>query len=282
MRILFINNSSAGACGVREYGALMIAALRRAGVEVIEWDGSYSAIQARGGQYLPPDRSTYDLVHFNWHPGAINHYIPEHFAGGPPLSLYLGDVPPHSSCPVFNIATWRFAIDPCAGAQYLPTPIPPTPLDLPPPTLTPVTIGVSGVRGAGFALTRAICEEKGWVINQHSDMWLSTEDEIRRLASCTVNVCWYQTTGRGKSMAAMFCIAAQRPLVISSSTMFSALWPYKDEIYSPRNGLDTLDLLLSVAVEHTQSGGAPIPHRARRELAWDVVIKTVVKQWETP
>src|SRR4051812_16343580 len=81
--VLFVTNSATQRCGVRIYGELWMNALRATGVEIIEWDGTYSTIYGRGS-YLPSraelEALGVNLIHLNWDPQAINHYIPEHFA----------------------------------------------------------------------------------------------------------------------------------------------------------------------------------------------------------
>lgn len=285
MKILFINNSSTEKCGVRTYGEQMIAALRRAGDDVTEWDGTYSAIYERK-TYLPADVGAFDLVHFNWDPQAINHYLPEHFAGAPPLSLFLHDVPPNSTCPVHDIAKWRFGFEPYKDVDVIDEPIPPTPSGLD-PVRADVTIGISGIRvDAGILKVAEICSDRGYTLatsaGHDGSRWLSTNDEIRRLARNTLNICWYHTSGRGKSMAAAFCCAARRPLICSNSTMFSALWPYEEEIYFPAPGADwglALPALVDEVLRDLENDDALIPDRVCHELGWDHLIQRFRMRW---
>ena len=87
-------------------------------------------------------------------------------------------------------------------------------------------------------------------------------------------------------MAASFCVAAQRPLVLSGSSMFSALWPFDDEIsicrrthhadeatafYAP----DVLAQLIEAQLTQQR-----IPKRAAKVLSWDEVIKPIIAAWE--
>lgn len=281
MRILVITNASTERCGVRAYGEEMIAAIRRAGHTVDVWDGTYSAVVAHG--YLPHASWRYDLLHLNWDPQAINHYLPEHFRPGlPPLSLFLHDVPPNSTCPVFDVARWRFGFEPGDGIQVVPEGIPPSPAGLSagPAAADRPIIGVTGIRNdPGMAMVADACQRHGWAFNAPSwwtgGPWLSTDDEIRRLSRSSVNVCWYQTTGRGKSMAACFCLAARRPLVLSPSTMFSALWPYADEIFiGSRFDVEVLEEGIRSALRLPV-----VAKRAIQELAWDRVIEPVLAAW---
>lgn len=294
MRILFITNRSMERCGVRVFGDLMIAALERAGLDVDVWDGCYSTVVEHG--YLPRDLYRYDLVHLNWDPQAINHYLPCHFAGAPPLSLFLHDVPPNSTCPVFDQARWRFGFEPWQGVDVFEEPVPPTPPLLPSPYDVPdgpIVIGATGIRDdPGMHAIEAVCRHNGWVFNgpvwrtsagvgAAPANWLSTDDEIRRLAQSTVNVCWYHTSGRGKSMAAMFCCAAKRPLILSGSSMFSALWPYPHEVYSYRDFEQaTLEAGLQAVVRQVQAGTALRPDTVCWRLGWDRQIRQILRAWE--
>jgi hypothetical protein len=233
MRVLFITNSSTQKCGVRVYGELWMDALRAAGVDVTEWDGCYQSIQDRSGRYLPEERihlGCYDLLHLNWDPQAINHYLPEHFAPYPvPLSVFLHDVPPNSTCPVQGVAQLVMAHEPGEGVVQIDHAVPTYRSELQPSGV--FTVGTAGIRDdPGVELVQQVCDRNGWQHSRSGEFgWLTTEEEIARLAQCHVNVCWYQTSGRGKSMAAMFMVAAGRPMVLSGSSMFSALWPYAEE-----------------------------------------------------
>lgn len=296
MRILFINNASTERCGVRAFGEQWVKALERAGDQVVVWDGTYSNVKANG--YLPPNAQTFDLIHLNWDPQAINHYLPEHFfssgSHNRPLSLFLHDVPPNSTCPVYDVARWRFAHEPYGTIDVLPHGVPPSPNPLDAPSHMGVTVGVTGIRDdEGFAAVRTLCIQRGWTLNAPSwksgGRWLSTAEEIRRLSRSTVNVCWYHTSGRGKSMAAMFCAAARRPLILSGSTMFSACWPYEDEIYFPADFSDEaahrlswtteLEDLIDEVLDDLDEGEAMMPDRICDELSWDRVINRVRQAW---
>lgn len=295
MRVLFISNFSTVRCGVRVFGDLMADALERAGVEVTRWDGAYPTI-AMTGRYLPHRIDCYDLVHLNWDPQAINHYLPLHFSSRetPPLSLFLHDVPPNSTCPIFEQARWRWGFEPAEGVEVFEEPIPPTPSDLPAPAAA-ITIGVSGIRDdPGTALVQQVAAERGWTVSlpdwQRGGVWKPVDAEIRRLASSTINVCWYHTSGRGKSMAAAFCCAARRPLLCSGSSMFSALWPYSSELYLARETHQggevretwyqrELGRWLDLIVGQIERGTERVPTKVCRELAWDRQIAQVVRAW---
>jgi hypothetical protein len=300
MKVLFITNSATQKCGVRVYGELWMDALRTAGVEIDEWDGTYPSIMARGGEYLPETVDEYDLVHLNWDPQAINHYIPEHFASVfdrqlPPLSIFLHDVPPNSTCPVAPCADLLLAHEPGEGIVVIDHAVP----DYRPTNTVPYetfTVGTSGIRNdPGVELVQQVCDRNGWWHSRSGEGrgWRTTEGEIARLAQCHVNVCWYATSGRGKSMAAMLMVAAQRPLVLSNSTMFSALTQHPDydvvrEItlgYSthdsnnqPTKAYANLDYLADcIALAHQ---GGVVPTAAATELRWSRCAEQIKALWE--
>lgn len=283
MKVLLVTNTSSLRCGVQLYGEQWRAALLRLGCEVDLWDGTYPAVRALG--YLPADVDRYDIVHVNWDPQTINHYLPQHVADvADRLSLFLHDVPPHSTCPIQAAARWVWAFEPGAGITVLPHAVPPTPAHCPRPEIGMTTIGVSGVRDdPGAAEVRDLCRRHGWNFNaprwwDGRDGWLSTEEEIRRLAASSVNVCWYHTTGRGKSMAALFCVAARRPLVLSPSSMFTTLDPYgpADAIYRARSWTQVeLELLVELAL----TGYDYISPRPAQDLSWARVLAPVLHAW---
>lgn len=247
MRVLFVSGFSTPRCGEAVFGALMADALEEAGVEVVRWDGAYPALYARqqlGLGYLPYEAEYFDLIHLNWGPANMGHFLPEHFPAGVPLSLFLHDVPPNSTCSLWDRAALRMAYERAPGVVVVPHAIPAwTPLPqevLQPPHYSGRMLGVTGIRDdPGFALVRGVAFENGWAVLEppwwSGGPWLSVEEEIGRLSTCQLNVCWYHTSGRGKSMAASFCLASRRPLLLSGSSMFSHLWPYEDEIHIVRH-----------------------------------------------
>jgi hypothetical protein len=203
MKILLVTNLSAPRCGIQNFGVQTATALRCAGAEVTEWDGCYSAIYEK--PYLPEDADTYDVIHFNWHPVTINHFGPSHFPVGPLLSVYLNDLPPWSSCPVFDHAKVRFSAEDHPGCLTLPYPIADWIDDLP-PAPDVFTVGWSGVRGDGAELLQTVCAELGYATNAPDGVWRSFEDEVRRQARSTVpgesrDQWWGKSGGGGPARA---------------------------------------------------------------------------------
>ncbi len=229
MRILHISNVSAKRCGTQNHAQQCSTALRRAGHAVIDWDGTYPVIyeklQRDVPAYLPADANDYDVVHLNWHPASINHYTLEHFAGldHPVLSVRLTDLPPWSGCPCLDAFTVRITAEPHAlSTLVVPNPVVDWVEDLPAPNKE-FTVGVTGVRKDGYQIVKDACAARGWQFNASDPAtWLSIEDEIRRLARSTVNVCWY-TGVRGVAGAPSTCLASRRPLLINHSPMLRHL-----------------------------------------------------------
>jgi hypothetical protein len=259
LKVLVIGNFSVSPCGIRNFADMTLGGLRRS-PDVLcadPWDATYDLIYARREAgyptYLPPDYLRYDVIHLNWHPIALNTYNPEHFpwakGEGPLLSVYLNDVPPWSGCPVAERAEVLVAPEEYNDASRLDArrwgpdhlmvyPIPDWVEDLPSPN-PEFTVGWSGVRGDGAAELRGVCEAHGWKMNmteppaERTLPWVSVEEEIRRLARSTVNVCWYRQ-GRGIAGTPSMMLGSRRPLLLNDSPMFRP-WQtghYEWEVYN--------------------------------------------------
>lgn len=284
MRILHVSNHSAPRCGIQNFGYQVTTALRRAGAEVTDWDGSYQAIYEK--PYLPPDAADYDVIHVNWHPVTINHYHADHFPSGPVLSVYLNDLPPWSSCPFGDQAAVRFAPEPHPGCAVLPYPIADWIDDLPEPPAE-FTVGWSGVRGDGADLLRKVCDLCGYATNAPDGVWRSFEDEVRRQARSTINVLWYHEA-RGISGGASQAAAAKRPIVLNGSRMFQHFWPYADEVHRfPHRDAPTawrpdqrLDVVLKVMQDHWRHGQLRQPTRILTDLGWTRAADRMLSVWE--
>lgn len=252
LKVLVIGNFSVAPCGIRNFADMTFTGLsRHPDLDVTAWDATYDLIYARReaqqATYLPDNWGDYDVLHLNWHPIALNTYLPEHFpwpkGSGPLLSVYLNDVPPWSGCPVADRAECLVSPEFYLGTpgQRAPEhrmvyPIPDWVDNLPPPD-PEFTVGWSGVRGDGHALLAGVCEQHGWKMNvrQPGGPWATTEDEIRRLARSTVNVCWY-AEGRGIAGTPSVMLGSRRPLLLNQSSMFKPWWDgglaYANEIYT--------------------------------------------------
>lgn len=282
MKVLFVTNHSAPRCGIQMFGNNMANALRAGGVEVEVWDGCYQSIYEK--PYLPYDRlaaGEFDLIHFNWHPIAINHYGADHFPKDIPLSVYVNDSPRWTWCPVWDRADVKFMPEPWEGTVLLPYPC----LDYA-PQVEPLynSIGWTGVRGDGKEDVIALCNlwGGGWVPNlPDPDRWLSAEEEIERLAKSTFNMLIYQA-GRGISGAVMNCISALRPVVLNDSPMFAHLRTEKlieDEFYWTFNyGRDTVAAAVQVMVD-MQRGCAKLPINSKARFGWSKAVETIKEEW---
>lgn len=280
MRVLHISNHSVDRCGVALFGRQCSAALRAEGVEVVDWDATYSVLHAREecGQpsYLPASLDGFDIIHLNWQPATINHYHPTMFPlGHHRYSVFLHDLPPWSTCPFEDRMQVKFALEPYPGAVEIPPPAP----DYKPssPMNQQVTIGRTNIRHDGRQALWELCGENGWIFNDSGGDWLSEEEEVERLARSWVNVVWY-TEHRSRGSAAMIAAAARRPLLLSGSARFSHLWPYRDEYYTAP--IDQLAVSLEAIVEEVSRGLETIPHRIPEAFGWRAAARTMRATWE--
>lgn len=238
MKIAVIGNISDRKCGFQNFTLQTITALQRAGHDVLGYDGTYSLVYARREacqeSFLPPDPLSFDIIHIVWHPATLNHYAGADWAGlrahatRPILSQWNGC--PAASCPFTDVMDVRWGVlgrEPDHRQAWYP--IPDWVTDLPEPN-PEFTVGYSGVRGDGLGLLTEVCAAHKWRTNfSDKEVWLSQEDEIKRLARSTVNVCWYGPYD-DRSGSAMVCLASKRPLVFNaSSPMFTHLMPYANK-----------------------------------------------------
>jgi len=280
VRVLHISNHSVDRCGVALFGRQCSAALRAEGVEVDDWDATYSPLHAREERgepsYLPASLASYDVVHLNWQPATINHYHPVMFPLGQLYSVFLHDLPPWSSCPFEDRMQVKFALEPYPGAVEIP---PPAPDYL--PISTPneqVTIGRTNIREAGKAELADICFRHDWIFNDSDPrVWLDEGAEVERLAMSWVNVVWYDEH-RSRGSAAMVAAAARRPLLLSESQRFAHLLPFRDELYIAP--IDKLEVSLHAIVEEVRRGLETVPDRILDVFGWRAAARTMIKTWE--
>lgn len=282
MRVCHISNFSVPRCGMSNFGYQFSTALRRAGHEVTDWDGCYPVIHLKeeqqdpGGTYLPADAADYDVIHVNWHPATINHYGAGHFPAGPILSVYLHDIPPWSGCPFFDRAEVRITSEPLDGCLEIPYPVADWVTDLPDPDPA-FTVGWTGIRGDGLDELKSVCVRRGWALSlSDPDHWLSFEDEVRRLARSTVNVCWYHM-GRGRSGAASTCLASKRPLLINQNIMLGHI-QNRLGVYTAARAT-TLEACLEVIAEQPRADLVG-PFQTCEELSWSRAATQITHAWE--
>lgn len=259
-----------------------VTALQRAGHAVLGYDGTYSLVYARREacqeSFLPPDYNSFDVIHVIWHPATFNHY-----AGAPWDSVTalksVWNGCPAASCPFNHQMDVKWGVlGREEGHRQIWYPIPDWVEDLPAPN-GEFTVGYSGVRGDGLGLLTQICTDRGYKTNfSHPDIWLSQEDEIKRLARSTVNVCWYGGHD-DRSGSAMVCLASKRPLLVNrASPMFTHLYPYPDEVML----VDDLDTgLLGLSVLHMTTGDLTLkfPKQLLDDLSWTAAVKVLEEGW---
>lgn len=280
MKVLLVSPFSNPRCGEAEFGRIWARELRAVGVQIFEWDGYYPAVYDRGHRYMPADAHLYDLIHVNWGPANMGHYQPEHFPSGVPLSVFLCDVPPNSTCLLHDRADLLMSAEWYDGAEHIPHGIPTYegPFG---PVPTGVTIGTTGIRDdqGSTALQDALRLRRWGTNNVDPSVWLPTDEEIQRLSRSTFNACWYKETGRGISMAATFCLASRRPLLVSASSMFDYLRPWEHEIYfaPPDSSVQTqLDMVLY----DVHRGIDRRPQSVLDELSWKNNAMKIKHLWE--
>lgn len=282
MRVLFVSPFSNPRCGEAEYGRIWCDEMEKLGVTITRWDGYYPEVYRRGHKYMPRNAATgYDLIHLNWGPANLGHYLPQHIPDGVPLSVFLCDVPPHISCPLWDRANIRLSVAPAEGCTQIGQGVP---LFTGPfgPVPTTITIGLTHIRDdSGTTTLRETLQSRKWELNCGDPaIWLSTNDEISRLSCSTFNVCWYHNTGRGVSMAAGFNLASRRPLLVSHSTMFEHLLPWEDEIYMAPLGA-SLNEWLDKVLYDIHRGQEKRPRRVLEELSWARVATHIKQLWES-
>lgn len=273
LRILHPWNQSAGRCGIANFAEQWSTAMRHAGCEVTDWNADYSTIYRRreAGEpsYMPADAAEYDAILFGWHPGALNYYIADHFPLGPKLAVYLHDIPPWSRCPFEDRADLLITSEPHPERKtyLMPYPVIDWVTDLP-PVHREFTVGWTGVRGDGLRELSHLCIRQGWRTNfSDPGHWLSIEDEVRRLATSTVNVCWY-ADARGLSGASSTCLASLRPLLINRSPMLRHLRNTGRQVVTAHesHSLESALLVLKGLWDHLES--PPNYHDVAERFAW--------------
>jgi hypothetical protein len=291
LRVCLIGNLSDRRCGFQNVTQQMITALERTpAVDLTVWDGTYSAIYARQQEgdtgFFPLDilDGRYDVVHLIWNAMTMNHYTGARWQ----LLLDQGIVtswwdggPSDASCPFIDFQQVRWSDYPREGYTHLDYPVPDWIDHLPSPD--PVfTVGASSVRGDGIAEIQYICESKGWAMNLPTPgNWLSVEDEIRRLARSTVNVCWYRTPPLwlNRASAPSMLLASHRPLLINRDLLVAHLWD-DPEIYHETitefggRGLE------AALVEIARDPEIRIPRTAIDRMSWTHAAETFVSVWK--
>ena len=284
MRILLVGNLSDRKCGFQNFSYQTVHALQRAGHEVTAHDGTYSVVYARQQtgvplveSFLPKDAASYDVIHVIWHPATMNHYSGCDFPAGPVLSVWNGC--PAAWCPFTDRMHIRWGVlGREVNHEQLFYPIPDWVEDLPEPS-SEFTVGYSGVRGDGLGTLKAVCDVRGWGTNfSQPGTWLTQEEEVRRLARSTVNVCWYGGEHDDRSGSAMVCLASKRPLLTNQVRMFIHLEPYPEDTYRS----DDLEASLTTIHDDWQAG-RPLkqPKQILQDLSWSSAAARLASVWES-
>jgi len=296
MKILLIYNATDRRCGFVNYGSQTLTALRRAGHDVTLFDGTYAAVYARQQDphsvYLgmfPPDVLSYDILHVIWHAMTLNHYAgaPWDALQGGPLLSWIDGGPSNASCPFkasMQIRWGHYPRDPEEHYHVTPLPIPDWVEALPSPDPA-FTVGATSIRGDGIALLRQVCEAHGWAMNlPDPSAWLSIEDEVRRLARSTVNVCWYNTPPLWKDRAGApsTALASKRPLLITEDALLGHLADYPD-VYHARiwagEDISGLPAALEAIQADWQAGTLRLPSQVLQDLSWTAVAAEFTRVW---
>lgn len=302
MRILFVGNNKTERCGVAEFGRHAVAALRKLGHEVRDWDwktdfGPSYTHDAHHGQY--------DVVFVNWHAGTLGWQ--EFDVGargcrrhGGVVSAYL-----HESSPAWNMPEHRpplldqvdvaFVDHPkVAGASYFRTPV----WDVQPVkdnVAGHVCIGTSGIRREGVAAVSIACQKWCWLENHSHGEWLSDQDEVTRLAGSWINVAHYGAGFGGQASAMGALIAAGQPILINSNRMletwqqFSKMLANVEQLpggFQLASGIEA-QLYLDDDLEHglltiladIRDGVARRPTWLKEAFSWPRQAERMVQEW---
>jgi hypothetical protein len=106
--------------------------------------------------------------------------------------------------------------------------------------------------------------------------WLSSEEIVRLLSECTLNIFWYQSQSyadqEGQTGSARLGVAAKRPMIISRHRKFRTLLPYEDEFYIADTEEQVNEMARQILLAPEQ---AKRPNRVMQDMGWN----TVAKKW---
>lgn len=103
--------------------------------------------------------------------------------------------------------------------------------------------------------------------------WLPIEEVVRRLSTCTINICWYQHMPgddlAGQSGSVRMAIASRRPIIVSDHPKLASVRAYTDDVYLALTP-EEVHATVKEIWERIQKG-EPVkrPNRIMKELGWD-------------
>lgn len=291
MKILLIGNMTDRRCGFANFTSQMVTALLRANADVTPWDGTYSTVYHRREQghahagFFPPGVEDYDVVHIIWNAMTMNHYSAAPWdrllEAGRVTSWWDGG-PSDAYCPFLSWMQVRWAAYENEDRIYCPYPVPDWVDDLPEPA-EEFTVGASSVRGDGVDEIRMVCQDRGWKMNLPTPgAWIPMEEEVRRLARSTVNVCWYNTPDiwKDRASAPSMLIASKRPLLINQDSLVAHLHHYSDIYHGKRFPIREGPGMLECLDALYKNPARQCPNQAFEDLSWTKAATLFLKTWE--
>ena len=284
MKVLLVTSPNER-CGIREYGAMLTEAMRKAHPDVEFWVVGPDADTAVDLVASLADTSAaFDLVHVN-HQAALHsswmvNHIVEIRGGFCPVVVTHHDT--FESVQILIDRGYSFFIgvadhvvvhEPIEGPladgswTYLRQPIPTATLS--PIHHLPLTVGSVGFDfpWKNFGTLRDIADRAGWRtdIFGGADDWVQRDVAIARLAGCRATAFLYQTGNSGTSAAIRLGLAAGRPVIAYPCRQFRDLEGIEDPRY--RN---------AILWAHSEKGVMTILERfAADEGAWLVACNRV-------
>lgn len=294
MKILVIGNFSDRRCGISNMCHQTAHALSLAGHDVTPFDGTYSEVYRRRESsidaFFPPDIADYEVVHVIWHAMTLNHYNGADWARLstlPPVRSFWDCGPSDAYCPFDSWFPVKWMLYEREGYHQMDYPVPDWVAPLPIAPDPGFVVGSSSVRGDGIAELRYVCEQEGWTLNlPEAGTWVSIEDEIRRLARSTVNVCWYDPnkTWKDRASAPSMMIASTRPLLVNNAELLAHLQDKQDLYHGTIHRVGDADTGMRAALQEVhrdwQDHVLRRPSDTYRQFMWKVASKTMADVWE--
>lgn len=279
--VLLVYNASSPRCGIRNSGDQWATAMRLAGLDVTVWDGTFpDQFNASTMPWWPADLDRYDQVCLLWNPQTINFYMgADRWPATEKGTIWIGETKPWAWCPFQEHFKHVIACDAAEGiTEVIGCPVVDW-VESPPPDPA-FTVGISTVRGEGVSLVEYLQSRyPHWTFNVGTS-WLPLEDEIRRLARSTVNVCWYHTGRNERSSAASMCLASGRPLIVNHAPPLQHLHGLPGITVVEQLG-DLEAALEQAAADWAVAGWLPTPVWPS-VWNWSHVVTRLQQLWEQP